>query len=327
MLRACDFVVTVLLALALVPVFRMVGLPLHFNWRDLVGFWFWIASRSLVLALAAYVLQFPGKFWGALTRRGPDIGFPWKQIASVLLPAGYLFVVFFLVLSYNDAIAAVRFNGTGDSLLSEVDSWLLAGHSVSGIARFAVAYLPGWSIRASELIYVGMFFQVGAANLLVGLSSGLQQSLRLVSAIALSYYLALVCFLLITATGPYYTPDGQTAFLNTNHPILTLQQNCIERLNVFRAQARPEHIGADYWIALPCMHLVQPLLVLWFLRRWGRVFYCLLVYDLLLVAAILVLEQHYVIDLVAAFPVALVAIVLVDRPVTGFANTAEKSAT
>jgi hypothetical protein len=54
------------------------------------------------------------------------------------------------------------------------------------------------------------------------------------------------------------------------------------------------------------------------------VFYCLLAFDFLLIAAILVLEQHYVIDLAAAFPVALVAIVLVDRPVVWLRHPGEK---
>jgi hypothetical protein len=58
------------------------------------------------------------------------------------------------------------------------------------------------------------------------------------------------------------------------------------------------------------MHIVQPFIVMWFLRRWKRMVLCLALYDLLLMAAILLLEMHYVIDLIAAVPVAAIAIAI-----------------
>jgi hypothetical protein len=60
------------------------------------------------------------------------------------------------------------------------------------------------------------------------------------------------------------------------------------------------------------MHIVQPIIVLWFLRRWRRLVVALLAYDALLVGAILMLEMHYVIDIVAALPVAALAIAITD---------------
>ena len=60
------------------------------------------------------------------------------------------------------------------------------------------------------------------------------------------------------------------------------------------------------------MHIVQPIIVLWFLRRWRRLVVALIAYDALLVGAILMLEMHYVIDIVAALPVAALAIAITD---------------
>jgi hypothetical protein len=60
------------------------------------------------------------------------------------------------------------------------------------------------------------------------------------------------------------------------------------------------------------MHIVQPIIVLWFLRRWPRLVVALIAYDALLVGAILMLEMHYVIDIVAALPVAALAIAITD---------------
>jgi len=42
-------------------------------------------------------------------------------------------------------------------------------------------------------------------------------------------------------------------------------------------------ISTDYFIAFPCMHIVQPIIVLWFLRRWAANRHSLAAYDLLLV--------------------------------------------
>jgi len=69
-------------------------------------------------------------------------------------------------------------------------------------------------------------------------------------------------------------------------------------------------ISTDYFIAFPCMHIVQPLIVLWFLRRWKRVVVALAIYDVLLTAAILLLEMHYVVDMMAGLLVAGTAILI-----------------
>jgi hypothetical protein len=314
MLRKLHIIVTVVLTSALVPLFRFVGLPLKFTWQYFIGYWLWLALHSSMWALVAYAIEQPTALFRSFTRRGPDVRFPWQQISAVLLPAAYLFWVFFLVLSYNDLIAGVRFDGTGDIFLTKVDSFLLGGYGVPDLARFVVASFPSWSIRACELLYVGMFFQIGASIVLLGLTVGLKEAVKFVSAIALAYYLALLFFFLIPATGPYYTPGGHSAFWDTNHPILALQEDCIHRLDLFRTKVLPEVIGADYWIALPCMHLVQPLIVLWFFRGWRRVLWCLAIYDALLALAILLLEQHYLVDLIAAVPVAWAAVAVVDWP-------------
>jgi hypothetical protein len=44
------------------------------------------------------------------------------------------------------------------------------------------------------------------------------------------------------------------------------------------------------------------------MRRWKRIVYCLIAYDILLIPAILLLEWHYVVDLIGGVAVALIAI-------------------
>ena len=56
------------------------------------------------------------------------------------------------------------------------------------------------------------------------------------------------------------------------------------------------------------MHIAQPLVVLWFLRRWKRIAYTLVAYDIVLVPAILLLEWHYLTDVIGGMIVAGIAI-------------------
>ena len=58
--------------------------------------------------------------------------------------------------------------------------------------------------------------------------------------------------------------------------------------------------------------MTQPLVVLWFLRDSKRIVALLTAYDLVLVVAILLLQQHYVIDLIGGVLVAVLAVAMVD---------------
>jgi hypothetical protein len=60
------------------------------------------------------------------------------------------------------------------------------------------------------------------------------------------------------------------------------------------------------------MHIVQPIIVMWFLRFWKRMLLVLAAYDVVLVVAIVLLEWHYVVDVLAGVVVAGFAIAAVD---------------
>jgi hypothetical protein len=310
------------MAAALLPLFRHYHLPLRFTWKDyLIDYWVWLTAESAILAVCLYAIEQPRTFFRNISRRGVNIQFPWRQILSIVLPAAYFFLVFLLVLSYNDVIATARFDGSADTLLSRLDSHLLGGKSVLDLSRLAALQFPPWSVRIAELIYVGMFIQIGVTIILLGLNFGLRTATKFVSALAVAYYFALFCFLLIPATGPYYTAAGHSPFWGTHYAVVPLQEHCIFQLDLFRAGLRPEVVGADYWIALPCMHLVQPILVLWFLRSWRRVFWCLFIYDIALAISVVLLGQHYFVDLIASVPAALIAVIAVDNPIQLKART------
>jgi L-lactate permease len=73
-------------------------------------------------------------------------------------------------------------------------------------------------------------------------------------------------------------------------------------------------ISTDYFIAFPCMHIAQPLIVMWFMRRWKRILIVLCAYDCLLILSILLLEWHYLVDIIGGILVAGIAIAITDPP-------------
>jgi len=231
-------------------------------------------------------------------------------VVAFLPAAAYLFFGFLMVLAYNYAIVSARFNFATDPALAAIDRWLLRGHSVWDITHWAVQTFPLSFFQALEFIYFGMFPQIGAAIILVALSDGRTRALQFVGTILTSYYLALAIFYIWPAQGPYYLCPEHFSRFPASLQAYTIQKTLIPRALALWHHEPISRISTDYFIGFPCMHIVQPLIVLWFLRRWRRMLAVLAAYDVLLVIAVLLLEQHYVIDFIVGVLVAAVAILI-----------------
>jgi hypothetical protein len=243
-------------------------------------------------------------------RRGQPLR---PTIAAILTPAAYLFFGFLMVLAYNCAIVSVRYNFATDPTLATIDRWLLHRHSVSELAHWAVNTFPPPLYRSLEFIYFGMFPQIGATLIILALSDGRNRALRFIGTILTSYYMALVIFYFWPAQGPYsLCPDHFSRF-PTNIQSYTIQHTLIPHALALFHHQPISRISTDYFIAFPCMHIVQPVIVLWFLRRWRRMALVLAAYDVLLVAAVLMLEMHYVIDVLVGLLMAVLAIAISGR--------------
>jgi hypothetical protein len=266
----------------------------------------WITHwlRALVLTVDAVALL-------ELCNRRTPKGL--RQAAfAVLTPAAYLFFGFLMVLAYNNVIVSVRYNFATDPALAAIDRWLLDGRSVSELTHWALQTFPLSFFKALEFIYFGMFLQIGASLILLALSDGRTQALQFVGTVLLSYYLALVIFYIWPAQGPYNLCPAHFSRFPADLQSYNIQKTIIRDALALWNHEPISRISTDYFIAFPCMHIVQPIIVLWFLRRWRRLVVALLAYDALLVGAILMLEMHYVIDIVAALPVAALAIAITD---------------
>jgi len=272
--------------------------PLLFYFAILAWVTTWVAALVLTIDAIALLELFN-------RQSGQEL----RQAAgAVLAPAAYLFVGFLMVLAYNYAIVSVRFNFATDPALAAIDRWLLHGHSVSDLAHWAVQVFPLSFFQGLEFIYFGMFPQIGAALILIALCDGRIRALQFIGTILLSYYLALAIFYVWPAQGPYYLCSGHFSRFPATLQCYKLQKTIIRDALALWRHEPISRISTDYFIALPCMHIVQPMIVMWFLRRWRRIVIALAAYDVLLVAAILMLEMHYVIDIVVGLLVAAIAI-------------------
>jgi len=260
--------------------------------------------RALVLAVdAVAVLELLNRYKAQGLRHAA---------AAVLVPAAYLFFGFLMVLAYNNVIVSVRNNFATDPALAAIDHWLLRGHSVSELSHWALQALPLGFFKALEFIYFGMFLQIGATLIFLALNEGKMRTLQFVGTILMSYYLALIIFYIWPAQGPYTLCPAHFSRFPTSLQSYNIQATLIPHALALFHHARITRISTDYFIAFPCMHIVQPIIVLWFLRPWRRILFALSAYDLFLVAAILMLEMHYVIDILVALPVAGLSIALTD---------------
>ena len=231
---------------------------------------------------------------------------------KVFPPAIYLFFGLLAVFCYNDAIASLKWPGTCDGFFLRLDSMLLRAHSVSELSRFASIHFRPWQWKLTELIYYGMFGQIGAALIVIAVRDGRRRAASYVGTILTAYWLAIGLFYWWPSLGPFYLCSDHLSHFPRLLETFAIHQSALFKAKLLASPAyRPYNIiDTDYFIAFPCMHIAQPIVVLWFLRRWKRVTTCLAIYDLILIPAILLLEWHYAVDVIAGLLVAVLAIAI-----------------
>jgi hypothetical protein len=235
-----------------------------------------------------------------------------RAAGAVLQPALYLFFGFLLVLAYNCVIVSARFNFAYDPAFNAMDKWLLHGRSVSDLSHWAVRTFPPSFFHFLEFIYFGMFPQIGAGIVLVSLCDGKRRGLQFVGTILMAYYLALGLFYLWPSQGPYYLCPAHFSRFPRDLRAYSIQQFLIANAWTLWNQVPIHRISTDYFIGFPCMHIAQPLIVMWFLRRWKRMLIVLCAYDALLIVSILLLEWHYLVDIIGGVLVAAISIAITE---------------
>jgi PAP2 superfamily len=276
------------------------------------------AKGLLVTVVTVAVLEF--------VERERTSGQTRKKIFDVLVPAAYLFLGFVLVFAYNDVIAAVRFYGAYDEFFNRMDSRLMFGATMPQIAHAALRVLPGWIYDVLEFFYYGMFAQIGGGLVISALCFGRKAAFRFAGTIMVAYYLALALFFLWPSQGPFYLCAQHFAEFPRQLRTYGYQKQFLQNVMWIWEHRAISQINTDYYIAFPCMHIAQPLIVLWFLRHWKRMVGILLAYDAIMVVAILLLEWHYAVDLIGGVVVAALAILIVNSGSFSFRRKPEEAA-
>jgi hypothetical protein len=235
-----------------------------------------------------------------------------RSASAILPPAIYLFVGLLLVSAYNDIILSVRFFAADDVAFNSMDRWLLHGWSVPQLCHWALQMFPLSFFHFLEFVYYGMFAQIGATLILISQHYGKRRGLQFVGAVLTGYYLALVLFYLWPSQGPYYLCTDHFSQFPSVLRTYASQKGSVEGARALWDHKHLSRISFDYYIAFPCMHIVQPLIVMWFLRYWKRMVVALAAYNVVLVVAIVLLEWHYVVDILAGVLVAGFAIAAVE---------------
>lgn len=355
--RNAHWLITLLLAIALIPAFAAAKLPYHINWFDLLDlYWVSLAARSILVAAIFYVLTFPKQEtlvpvwkhyraqkprlvvlavfgwamvwehgWGSgltlvvdaialaelLDRGHENPGTLRRVLSNFLVPATYVFLVMVLVFCYNDVIVSLKLFPAYDAAFNKLDGALFGGLTVSHLVHAAVRQLPLPVFGFLEFVYYEMFAQIGAALIITAIYFGRKRALQFAGSLATAYYLALALFFFLPNLGPFAICPGHfSAFPHT------LMTHGVQRTLLIKAWGLWLHklsvpVDTDYYIGFPSMHIAQPLIVLWFLRKWKRIAIALIAYDVILMAAILLLEWHYFVDLLGGALVAVVAIAMV----------------
>jgi hypothetical protein len=301
--RNFHWAATAALAVALLPLTRFARVKFD---AAIVSQWsVWIIFWSLVTALFLYMFGVPKEFLAKIDRGSKLTWITWKAAAAALLCAVYFNAGFILVVLYNPVIAALRFTGKGDALLTRLDSRLLDGGSVSAWAHWALQRFP-WSFRPMEIIYFAMFPLIGAAILLVAASYGIRRGIQFVGAMLTAYYVALATFFIIPTTGPYLTDLHHLK----GWPVGSIY--AMQLLDIQLLTGPKSALRASYLIGLPCMHIVKPLIAAWFLRKRGWLGWLFALYSVLLAPCVLLLDQHYVVDVIGGIALAPICILCVE---------------
>jgi PAP2 superfamily len=238
-----------------------------------------------------------------------------KSAREILVPAVYFFLGLILVFAYNDVIVTISAKYFDDALL-KIDSYILAGSSVSELARLASATLPAFSYKLFDSLYFGMDLVLGAALLLVALLRGRKEACRYVGTLLMAYYGAIVLFYLWPTHDPSYTCFNHFEHLPMSDT-KTVQQLLAAKLDYVQ-NAFDLNVDTDYFITFPCMHIALPFIAWWFCREWKRIASVVFIYNMVLIPSILLLEWHYAADIFGGLIVAALCVFITEAGKVAF---------
>jgi hypothetical protein len=249
-------------------------------------------------------------------------------LSSALIPALYLFVGLVLVSAYNDVAVSSRPYVSYDAFFERLDSRILAGATVRGIVHQALHSLPLQTYKFLEFVYYFcMFPQIGAALLLIAFHDGRRETFRFVGTLLTAYYLTIALFWMWPSQGPFFLCREHFAQFPDSLRTYAIQSRLLSQAGRLWTGKGVGGVSLDYYIAFPSMHIAAPLIVAWFLRPWKRILGFLLVIDLIIAIAVVLLEWHYIVDMLGGVAVAASSILGVSGAPTWYRRASPPTVT
>ena len=226
----------------------------------------------------------------------------WNSIAKALLPWLYLSLGIEVALAFSSVIVSLRPSTQFDGFFTHLDSYFLFGASVVQFSHALPLYLP------AEAIYYSMGGIMGATLLFLCLAADLRAAFQTAGAILTAYYLSVVVSWFFPAQGPFLA----TALPHTLFTAGSQHASIVNAAVLYHHRAWITAPPAFY-VSFPSMHIAQPIIAAWSLRRWPRASALAFAYCALLVPCILILEWHYFVDILSGILVAILALAFVSQ--------------
>jgi PAP2 superfamily len=225
----------------------------------------------------------------------------WKGVAQAVLPWLYLSFGIQIAFIFSGIIVCLRPCTLYDAALNNLDKHLMFGFTVNHISNtFYSLYF------AAEWVYYGLFGIIGAALLLLCLFGDKRGAMQLSGTILMAYFMSISVFYFLPALGPFV--DGE--FPRRTFTATAQQDSLVYARLLYHHSQWISLVAKNYFVAFPSLHLAQPLIAAWFLRRWKRVSIVVVAYSTLLVPSILILRWHYLVDIIGGLIVGVASIAI-----------------
>lgn len=347
--RSLPIILTLVLAGAVVPGFRIYGIPVDIDLSGIASaYWYGTALAAIFTAAVLASIESPKMLYEIATRYWADKG---RLIAfSVFVIA--IFCIFPVVVGAELATAAIAITELldrrpDDFIANLKELGISAGYLFLGLIvvfclnhlvatakvaesydlffnRFdqrifhitpglifqaALQHLPPWYFRAMEFVYYGLFAEVGGVLVLCAISRP-RCAIRFVGTLLIAYYIAIATFWFVPSIGPFSLNETYPESLSTH----AIQQSIYLKAQALHARKFMHGITAvnpaDSYIAFPSLHVALASIAFWYVRHRRRIAVALVVFQILLIVSIVSLEWHYLIDLLGGFALATAAIKL-----------------
>jgi hypothetical protein len=188
---------------------------------------------------------------------------------------------------------------------------LLRGDDVKAAGMFPLI-TDKTTVKLFENAYVILFPEIILVVVVLSLKGRAGQLERFLLARFASYGIAVIVFLLYPVVGPpIYRPETFSAAFGDS---LTREIMTGMATEYHSTVTRSALNGLAYFIAVPSLHVIEAVLMQWFLWESRLMRYCFLPINLMIVLSTVVLGYHYIADLVAGLAVAAFMIRVFDWP-------------